>query len=149
MLENLGKKGFTTVEIVMIVVIIAVVSLVAVTILSPQKKIHAALDQAAKSNVSLVANAMEACLAYSENGKQNTLASCNSKEDLEAPVAATGSDTIRPWIKEIPSDVVITPSTDPVKSMLQICSAPGNGHRFLYNTNDGVVVHDASSGSCP
>ena len=61
-LKKLQQKGFTLVELLVVIAIIAILGVVAIAAINPIAKINAANDAKAMANVTEIGKAFEACL---------------------------------------------------------------------------------------
>ena len=129
------SKGFTLVELLVVIAIIAILVLIVIVAINPAERINDARDKAAESDVRSTASAMEACLAWVDpiTNVQNTVANC----DAAGLIAATNGG---PWVRSVPAGVTLAAGN--------ISKAGRAGTVGCYNYNTGQVSLQ-TDGTCP
>lgn len=133
-------RGFTLVELLIVIAIIAILVLIVIVAINPIQRIHDTNDRRAESDVKSVAQVVEGCLAYTEptTGITNTVAQCDSAGDLTAAATPGG-----PWSRNVPATVTVGAAG----GVISVSAPGGTGHNACYNTTTGTVVHTV--GACP
>ena len=115
------SRGFTLVELLVVIAIIAVLVLILIIAIDPVQRLHDANDRNAASNVRSTASAVEACLIYvSDTGAQNTAALCD-----DSIATAPGF----PWLKDAGSAANINAAAG---GAICIWDTGGTGHEWSY-----------------
>jgi prepilin-type N-terminal cleavage/methylation domain-containing protein len=127
------SKGFTLVELLIVIAIIAVLVIIALIAIDPIERIHEANDRATASDVRQVAFIFEGCVARNNED----LSACDTRTEMNS----TAVDA--PWVRNWPNEVNET---------LPFCKPGGQGHAWGYRTTTGSVEEDldgiGGSGLC-
>jgi prepilin-type N-terminal cleavage/methylation domain-containing protein len=84
-------RGFTLVELLIVIAIIAILVLIVIVAINPIQRIHDANDSRASSAVRQVATAVEGCLTQNNED----FSKCNSSTKLTTDTATVGN----PWVR--------------------------------------------------
>jgi prepilin-type N-terminal cleavage/methylation domain-containing protein len=122
------EKGFTLVELLIVIAIIAILVIIALIAIDPIQRIHDANDRAAASDVRQVATAFEGCVARNNAD----VAVCDTQGEMNGGAAGA------PWVRNWPTGV---------DTSLPFCKNGGAGHSWSYNTTTGSVEED-TGGAC-
>ena len=124
------SKGFTLVELLIVIAIIAILVLIVIVAINPLQRIHDATDQQASSDVRSVASAVEGCIARNDGIEAN----CNDVAELTLAEGAGGA-VGGVWIRNFPASVIIS-------GAVTLCAPGGNGHSWTWTTATGTVAED-------
>lgn len=130
------KKGFTLVELLVVIAIIAILVLIVIVAIDPIQRIHDANDRRAEADVRQTASAVEGCLANATNAT-------NINNCATGPNLTSGATPGGPWIRVLPPGIAVAPAAGPALP-ITVCTVGGAGHRGFYSTAAGVVAHEAT-----
>ena len=121
------SKGFTLVELLIVIAIIAILVLIVIVAINPLQRIHDASDQAAGSDVRSVASAVEGCIARNDGLPANCSTALLLTNIAPPPEGAQ-------WIRNFPANVNIT-------GAVALCADGGGGDSYIWSTTTGEVEH--------
>lgn len=139
-------RGFTLVELLIVIAIIAILVLIVIIAINPIQRIQDATDRTAESNVRSVATAVEGCLTNRDNAVD--FGNCDDQAALESASTPGGV-----WIREWPdANTEIEPSPGLV-GPIEICQNAGGSNRMAkWSTATGtvaIVAGQTGVSSCP
>jgi type IV pilus assembly protein PilA len=141
-----NAKGFTLVELLIVIAIIAILVLIVIIAINPIQRIQDATDRTATSNVRSVATAVEGCLTNPTNAQN--FQNCDDETALTSTSTAGG-----PWVREWPdanTEVEASPDTD---GPIEVCQQAGGSSRAAkWSTATGtvsIVSGTVAANSCP
>ena len=132
-------KGFTLVELLVVIAIIAILVLLVIIAINPIQRIHDANDRTAEGNVRAVATAVEGCLTRNDED----FTACDTQGELQS---ATEPPVGAPWVRDWPDTTLVVDSG--AGGEVRVCQPGGTGHRAVWTTTSGIVTHDDTSGAC-
>ncbi|MEX0621596.1 MAG: prepilin-type N-terminal cleavage/methylation domain-containing protein [Candidatus Woykebacteria bacterium] len=140
------SKGFTLVELLIVIAIIAILVLIVIIAINPIQRIQDATDRTAESNVRAVATAVEGCLTNRDNSVE--FRNCDDEAALISSATPGG-----PWIRQWPdanTEVEVSPDVD---GPIEVCQQAGGNNRMAkWATDTGTVTIQAgtvSANTCP
>ena len=157
------KKGFTLIEMLVVIAIIAIVSGVVIVGINPSKRIADAQDSRARQDVRSVASAIEACLSWADpsptagNASTNFVQGCGdatvgvTNRLVTTPAAgcvpAAGTTCGGPFARAIPTSVTI--SVDSTNAFACANEQGASGSYWKYSTKTGSVSGPNTAAACP
>ena len=152
------KKGFTLIEMLVVIAIIAIVSGVVIVGINPAKRIADAQDSKARQDVRSVASAIEACLSWADPSPAAGNASTNFVQ--ACGLAGGGQLTVTPAAGCVPTAAVACggPFARAVPTAVTISNngtyacaneQGATGSYWKYSTSTGSVSGPNAAAACP
>lgn len=97
-------RGFTLIELVIVIAVVSIITVAVTTALNPIKRITDAQDASIRSQAAAVGQSLDICMGYFDltGGTQNGYNACSSIIKLTA-TQSNGGAPGGPWLKSTPS----------------------------------------------